>query len=202
MRAFQLLETPHSPFTATAAAEFPKSVARLPDADLDFQVRVCQQKKSFITRWFNNRDVFVGAKAELFPAEDYRYFGSFLFSVLFDCWAFNLMAGERPPVTLPENCYVWKYARPVVYYVAGWILHSLLLARTIAKDKRPLYNQFAEQHSIGEQAAKEADLPVSLVQKRNHRSLFFCSAKYFAFICFIESVYFDNLTLEMMMGHP
>ena len=59
------------------------------------------------------------------------------------------MEGERPPVTLPENCGVGEYARPVVYHVAGWTLHSLSLAQAVAKEKRPLYNQFAEPHSIG-----------------------------------------------------
>ena len=30
----------------------------------------------------------------------------------------------------------------------------------------------------------------------------FCSLEYFKFVCFIESVYLENLTLEMMIGHP
>ena len=112
------------------------------------------------------------------------------------------MEGERPPVTLPEDCLVGKYALPVVYYVAGWTIHSLSMAQTIAKDKRAIYQQFAQQHNVGEKEATEQDLPISLVLKRNFRSLLFCSPEYFKFICFIESVYLDNLTLEMLVGHP
>ena len=189
-------------YTTIASEEFPKSIARLPDADLEFQIRNRQQKKSFIAQWIDHRNTFLGTDADSFPAEKYRYFGSFLYDVLFDCWAFNSMEGERPPVTLPEICRVGKYAHPVVYYVAGWTIYSLSLARTVAKEMRPLYHRFADQHSIGEDAAKEDNMPVSLVQKRNARSLLFCSAEYFGFICFVESVYLDNLTLEMMMGHP
>jgi hypothetical protein len=189
-------------FTIIASEEFPKSIARLPDADLEFQVRCRQQKKVFIAQWIGHHESFLGAEAESFPVEKYRYFGSFLYDVLFDCWAFRSMEGERPPVTLPQKCLVGKYARPVVYYVSGWTMHSLSLAKTIGKAMRPLYARFAEQHSIGEKAALEKFMPVSLVQKRNHRSLLFCSPDYFNFICFVESVYLDNLTLEMLMGHP
>jgi hypothetical protein len=126
----------------------------------------------------------------------------FLYDLLFDCWAFSSMEGERPPVTLPEGCLVGKYARPVVYYVAGWTVHSLSRALTIAKDKRAIYHKCSEQHNIGEKEAKVQDLPVSLVLKRTNRSLLFCSPEYFKFICFVESVYLDNLTLEMLVGHP
>jgi len=189
-------------WTIIASEEFPKSIARLPDADLEFQVRNRQQKKAFIAQWVNLRDSFLGTQAISFPKDKFRYFGSFLYDLLFDCWAFNSMEGERPPVTLPEGCLVGKYARPVVYYVAGWTLHSLSMALTIAKDKRAIYQTFAERHSIGEKEAKDQDLPVSLVLKRTNRSLLFCSPEYFKFICFVESVYLDNLTLEMLVGHP
>ena len=45
-------------------------------------------------------------------------------------------------------------------------------------------------------------MPVSLVKKRKYWSLLFCSSDYFDVVCFVESVYPDNLTLEIMMGHP
>ena len=44
-------------------------------------------------------------------------------------------------------------------------------------------------------------MPVSLVLKRNNQSLLFCSSEYFKFICFVESVYLDKLTLEILVGH-
>ena len=140
-------------FTTIASEEFPKSVARLPDADLQFQVRLRQRKKVFIGQWVEQRDALLGADSSLFPKEKYRYFGSFLFDILFDCWSLNSMEGERPPVTTPEQCLVGKYARPVVYYVAGWTVHSLTLARTVARKMQPLYCRFADQHIISKEAA-------------------------------------------------
>ena len=189
-------------WTELASEEFPKTIARLPDADMTFMNRNREKKREFIVQWVGLRDTFLGARAILFPEVKYRYFGSFLFDMLFDCWAFSSMEGERPPVMMPEDCLVGKYARPVVYYVAGWTLHSLSLARTVAKGERQIYERFAEQHNIGEESAKEQNMPISLVLKRNFRLLMFCSLEYYKFICFIESVYLDNLTLEMMIGHP
>ena len=75
------------------------------------------------------------------------------------------MEGERPPVTLPEGCLVGKYARSVAYYVAGWTVRSLSVALTIAKDKRAVYQTFAEQHTIREKEVKDQDVSVSLVLK-------------------------------------
>ena len=210
LRCFCAQDSPHAAslanqvdaFVTIASEEFPKSIARLPDADLKFMVRLRRQKSKFIQQWMEQRDALHGADSVAFPTEKYRYFGSFLFDVMFDCWSLHSMEAERPSVTMPEQCLVGKYARPVVYYVAGWTLHSLSLARTIARNMQPLYRRFADQHIINEEVAAAEDLPVSLVKKRNTRALLFSSAEYFDFICFVESVFVDNLTLEMMVGHP
>ena len=90
-------------WTIIASEEFPKSIARLPDADLEFQVRNRQQKKAFIAQWVNLRDSFLGTQATSFPKDKFRYFGSYFYDLLFDCRAFNSTEGELPPVTLPEG---------------------------------------------------------------------------------------------------
>jgi hypothetical protein len=77
------------------------------------------------------------------------------------------MEAERPPVTLPEDCLMGKYARPVMYYCAGWTLHSLPMAQTIAKENQASYQTFAQQQNVGEMEVKECNMPVSLVFKRN-----------------------------------
>ena len=74
-----------------------------------------EKKREFIVQWVGLRDTFLGAQAILFPEVKYRYFGSFLFDMLFDCWAFSSMEGECPSVMMHEDCLVSKYARPVVY---------------------------------------------------------------------------------------
>ena len=147
LRSFCAQDSPHAAslanqvdaFMTIASEEFPKSIARLPDADLTFMVRLRQQKSRFIQQWIEQRDGLHGADSAAFPTEKYRCFGSFLFDVMFDCWSLNSMEAERPSVTMPDQCLVGKYARPVVYYVAGWTLHSLTLARTIARNMQSLY---------------------------------------------------------------
>ena len=73
----------------------------------------------FIAQWVGHHDSFLGAEVDSFPAEKYWYFGSVLYNVLFDSWAFRSMEDGQPPVMLPEKCLVGKYARPVIYCVFG-----------------------------------------------------------------------------------
>jgi hypothetical protein len=49
---------------------------------------------------------------------------------------------------MPQKC-------PVIYYVAGCSLYWASKALTIAKDKRSLFHQFADVHSIDEDSAKK-----------------------------------------------
>jgi hypothetical protein len=96
---------------------------------------------------------------------------------------------------------VGKHARPVIYYVAGWMLYIASMALTVARDKRLLFFGFSESQSINEDMAKSMDLPTSLVDRRKHKSSVYCSRDYFEFICFVESVFFANLSLKMMLAY-
>ena len=50
--------------------------------------------------------------------------------------------------------------------------------------------------------AKKAALPTGLVERRKRRSAkICCSEEYFKFICFVESVYLSNLTLQKMRAY-
>ena len=91
-------------------------LAWLLDAYLDFQIKNHQQKKVFIVQWVGPRNSFLSTKADVFLANKYRHFGSCLYVVLFDCWAFSLMEGE-PLATLSQVYLVSKHERPVVCYV-------------------------------------------------------------------------------------
>jgi len=50
-------------------------------------------------------------------------------------------------------------------------------------------------------SAKDANLPVSLVEKRNKRSSVYCLREYFEFILIVESVFLVNLSLKMMLAY-
>ena len=89
-----------------------------------------------------------------------------------------------------------------MYYVAGWTLYYCApKASTIAADKRPLYFTFAASQTIDVIRTKRMNLPTSLVERRTWWSLFFCTCKYFDFICRVESIFLANLMLKMMLAY-
>ncbi|KAL9181669.1 hypothetical protein ACHAXT_012012 [Thalassiosira profunda] len=110
---------------------------------------------------------------------------------------------DRPPVVIPDagDSLVGKYAQPVVYYVAGWTLHSLAQALTIPREKRPLYHDFAADQCIEKDAAIALGLPTSLVERRKRMAKMYPTQQYFDFIKLVESTYLANLNLEMMMAY-
>jgi len=76
--------------------------------------------------------------------------GAFLHLVLFMAWSDVICNNEKPPIDFLVDCLVGKYALPVIYYVAGWMLFSASKASTIAVDNRPIFFRFAARHTIDE----------------------------------------------------
>ena len=183
-----------------ACEEFPKTAARISNSELQFLEKFDKQKAIFISQWME-RFVSIGGTSIKLTEHWFRYFGSWLHDILFEEWSYCAMDSEKPSVSIPDECLVGKYARPVIYYVAGWTLHSLSKALTIAQDKRGVYQRFSTNHCLGADEAKDLDLPVSVVQRRKRWANTYPTKVYYEFICFVESVYLDNLTLEMMMAH-
>jgi hypothetical protein len=64
-----------------------------------------------------------------------------------------------------------------------------------------MYYRFAAAQSINASLAKSIGLPTDLVDRRQRGSSMYCTQQYFDFICFVESIYLANLTLDMMMAH-
>jgi hypothetical protein len=95
-------------------------------------------------------------------AENYKYFGFFVYGVLCYCLAFNLMEGECSPHMLPWDCLVGNYTYSVAYQVLSWAIRSMLLAWAIAKSMRHLYSCFAERYRIREQVVVEQCMCVCL----------------------------------------
>jgi len=184
----------------SAAEEFPKTTAQISGSELQFQVKKDEQKGSFIKQWVHQYKTF-GLDENNMSSYQFQYFGSFLHDCLFAEWAYSAIDCEKPAVSFPDECLVSKYARPVIYYVAGWTLHSMSKALTIAKANREMYTCFASDHCLGEVEARNLGLPISLVLRRKRRAKMFCTEAYFLFICFVETVYLANLTLEMMMAY-
>ena len=76
-------------------------------------------------------------------------------------------------------------------------------AKTIANYDREMCFDFEEAHLLEENIATEAHLPTILVSKRirKRRANMYRSKHYVEFICFVESTYLQNLTLEMMTAY-
>ena len=89
--------------------------------------------------------------------------GEFLNNTLFMEWSRSAVDNERPPVSFPNECLVGKYARTVVYYVAGWTISSASKALTVATKKRAMYISFAKAHSLEMEEAKLRKLPTAVV---------------------------------------
>ena len=182
------------------AEGFPKTAAGMANAQIDFEREKERKMHAFLDEFIKEYDVSGIHTAEL-SSDRFRRLGAFLHLALYHAWSDAVCDNEKPPIEFPNTCLVGKYAMPVVYYVAGWTLYSASKALTVAADKRQLYFRFAACHTINVKSAKDANLPVSLVEKRNKRASVYCSREYFEFILIVESVFLANLSLKMMLAY-
>lgn len=125
----------------------------------------------------------------------------FLESALFVEWCGILSDGTRPLINFPVDNLIQPYAEPVVYCAASWTLQRASLAKTVPKDDRPPYMDFAVRHNLSESEAKAASLPTEVVDQRERKFLFCSSSEYFDFKQIVESVYLANLNLMMMLAY-
>ena len=187
--------------SAMAAEIFPKTAAKILDVELSVGVGVERHKEDRIKEWMElHSSIDYGSLTRLADSFFGRL-GMYVFNVLFAVWSLLLVDNERPEVEIVTSDLVHKRSLPVLYYVAGWTLQRASLSKTVALSDRQINQSFATLHSIGRESAKEADLPISLVELRQKKCLFFASKSYFLFIKTIESVYVKNLTLKMMMAY-
>lgn len=186
-------------FIEIAADEFPRTLAKLSGSEMNFITRVRARQGEFIRNWENAEPKKTGMSAVQFKA-----LGSFLFNAIKLQWMYSAANSGKPEISIPgpdDDTLVGKYSHRTVYYVAGWIIFSLSKAKTIAAKKRGIYHRLARLHMLSEDDARDAGLPIGLVLRRRRRASMFCTAKFYHFISFVESVYVSNLTLDMMMAH-
>lgn len=196
----KLLEGLIEEWIDSAADLFPKSASGLSDAEVSFQERKRQHKGVFVKKWMEQYDSLGLKDSSEMTKIRFGRFGIYLYHVLFMNWSYRAADCERPPIIILDKCLVGKYAKNVVYYVSGWTLQSMSLAKTIAKGNQQLYFDFARDHSLDADTAKQAGLPTSLVERRK-RANRYCNQQYYEFISFVESTYLANFNLEMMMAY-
>jgi hypothetical protein len=183
------------------AERFPKTAAGVPNAQLEFERRKGSNMRVFIHKFMKEYDLSSLSHPDNISIITYGRLGAFLHLALFVAWSDVICDKEKPQIDFLVDCLVEKYALPVIYYVAGWMLFSMLKASTVAADNRPLFFRFAARHTIDECVAKSMNLPTSLVERRRCRALVYCTREYFDFICVIESIFLANLTLKMMLAY-
>ncbi len=182
------------------AERFPKTAASVPNAQLDFKRAKELKMCAFITDFMKEYDSTGLPPADI-SSITFGQLGAHLHLALFQAWSDAICDNEKPPIEFPVDCLVGRYALPVVYYVAGWMLYSASKASTIAANNRPVCFTFAASQTIDEGEAKKMNFPTSLVERRKRRALVFCTCGYFDFIRCIESIFLANLMLKMMLAY-
>ena len=190
--------------------EFPKTAAGLSSSEVQFLKKKRIYMQGFFMREWKKQHATIylgawGARGNVMDMPMFCHFGTYLYNALFFDWSYSSTDRDRPDILLPEagESLVGKYSRAVIYYVAGWVLHKMSLAETIAKGERQIYFDFVKNHTMDAESALSVGLPTRLVDKRKRRrgSKIYCSSDFYNFISFVESTFLNNLTLEMMMAY-
>jgi hypothetical protein len=179
---------------------FPQTAAGVPNAQLDFERAKKMKMRAYVADFMKEYD-----STGLPPADVSRIsfgrLGAFLHLALFQAWSNAVCDNKKPPIEFLVDCLVGRYALPVVYYVAVWMLFSMSKASTVAANNRPECFTFAASQTIDEKAAKRMNLLASLVERRKLWASIYCSREYFDFLCCIESIFLANLMLKMMLAY-
>jgi len=117
-------------YSRIASEEFPKTAAQLSSSELGFLMKKEEQLNNFLVKWRECKSS-VPTASDL-SDDEFGFFGCFLETCIFFEWSNSAMDSDRPDIKFPSESLVGKYALPVIYYVAGWTLSSLSLAKTIA----------------------------------------------------------------------
>ena len=129
--------------------------------------------------------------------------GQYLHTTIYQAWVRASAYAECPPVQIPGQVKLGKYARPVIYYVVGWTLYSASRALTISLQEREKYFQFFQRNNTTKEDAQKEKFPIDIVEKRNTRraAKMYASKAYHNFICSVESIYLTNLNMRMIRAY-
>ncbi len=142
--------------------ELPAMASMISVSEMRFKTRTEHAKKDRIKQWtkeYENITLHSEDKVN-FDEAKFTYFGMYVANCLFFVWINSAAVEDLPPVEMvssDENL-VAKYSLPVIYYVAGWTLQRVSLAKTVALSKRHKYQQFSPRHNRGIDYAKTTSL--------------------------------------------
>jgi hypothetical protein len=182
------------------AVLLPKTISGVQGAQVQFDRKREALLPDFVTKF--RSDFASSGVGENITEVQFAYLGRFLYTAVCNEWLKLISNIAKPPMEYPLDCLVGKHALKVIYYVAGWTLYSASKALTKGIADRPLFQEFAQSQTIDADTAKGLGLPTSLVDMRKRSVSRYCTSEYFEFICFVESVFLANLSLEMMLAYP
>ena len=182
------------------AEVLPKTISGTQGAQVELDRKREARKHDFVAKF--RLDHASSGVGDNISERDFAILGMFMYTAVYIEWSKLICVVAKPSIEFPLDCLVGKYACKVIYYVAGWTLHSASKALTKGIANRPLFQNFAQSQSINANEAKALGLPTVLVDMRQRGASRYCRPEYFQFICFVESVYLANLSLEMMLAHP
>ncbi len=130
-------------------ASFPKTAAGIQHVQINFDRGRELKLHSFVSEFMEEYDAS-GLTPSVISKIGFGNLGRFLHNVSFLAWSHSVCGHKKPPIEFLDDCLVGKHARPVIYYIAGWMLHSASKALTIARDKRLFFLEFPKAHSIDE----------------------------------------------------
>ncbi len=99
-------------------AEFPKTAAGVPNAQLDFE-RAKELKMRCYVADFMREYNSTGLPPADVSSITLGRLGAFLHLALFEAWSEVICDNIKPPIEFPVDCLVGRYPMLVVYYVAG-----------------------------------------------------------------------------------
>ncbi len=99
------------------AERFPKTVAGILNAQLEFNKRKESNLYTFVNHFMNKYDST--GLYQMISKISFSHLGRFLHQAFFNEMMHLVCNYKKPPVKFPVDCLLGKYARPVLYYVAG-----------------------------------------------------------------------------------
>jgi len=102
---------------------FPKTAAGIQIAQIDFDRSRELKLQSFVTEFIEEYDA--SGLSHVISNIGFGHIGRFLHQVIFLAWSHSVCDHEKPPVEFPVDCLIGKHAHPVIYYVAGWTMHTV-----------------------------------------------------------------------------
>ena len=116
---------------------------------------------------------------------------------LYDALRTELHETRNPvkPFPAPVDVDISDRRAPVLYYIAGWLLHCI---RKDLSAKAVWRIWLTTNQVLGAKAATELGLPHELVTKRSKGGLLYASWRFFHFVWYLEQCYVSSLTMEAL----